>query len=641
MPTSSLTKGAILTFSTAQANNPMPVASPTLQILNIKKIAASDARSIDRYRFIISDGEHFMQAMLATQMNNLVENETLTKGSILLLSEYQINAILGRRIVILLALQPQGHSEKIGQPQGVDSSAPIKTDSSGGQPAPAVNSFQSRSTAPSSSRLQNTSGNDSSASTPPGAYRPPPATGSYQDSSMAAATSTPTSTITPIRALSPYQNKWVIRARVSFKSNIKRWSNARGEGSLFNVNLVDESGEIKATAFKDQVDRLYSVLQEGDVYYISKGRIGMANPKFNTVPNEYELTLEADTEVIQCRDGTDAVPKARFNFIKIGDLTGMEKDSTIDIIGVVHDAQPITQIVSKSTQKPITKRELILVDSTDYMVRLTLWGNQAENFVTEGNPVLAFKGVRVGDFNGRSLSALMSTQIMENPDIPEAHRLRGWYDSTGKMNDSFKSFAAAGPGMGAPGGLGGGVGRPNEVKTFAQVEEENIGVGDKPGYFNVEGTIIFIRRENASYPACPSAGCNKKVFEDGSGQWRCEKCEQSYPAPEHRYILSINVADFTGQSWMQCFNDQATDILGISAGDLINTRDQEEGGLEAYERVFQDATFKSFIFRCRAKQEVYNDVAKVRNSVMSSVPVNPVTESQRLLELIKLYPALA
>lgn len=80
---------------------------------------------------------------------------------------------------------------------------------------------------------------------------------------------------------------------------------------------------------------------------------------------------------------------------------------------------------------------------------------------------------------GRSLSALMSTQIMENPDIPEAHRLRGWYDSTGKMNDSFKSFAAAGPGMGAPGGLGGGVGRPNEVKTFAQVEEENIGVGDK------------------------------------------------------------------------------------------------------------------------------------------------------------------
>lgn len=207
MPTSSLTKGAILTFSTAQANNPMPVASPTLQILNIKKIAASDARSIDRYRFIISDGEHFMQAMLATQMNNLVENETLTKGSILLLSEYQINAILGRRIVILLALQPQGHSEKIGQPQGVDSSAPIKTDSSGGQPAPAVNSFQSRSTAPSSSRLQNTSGNDSSASTPPGAYRPPPATGSYQDSSMAAATSTPTSTITPIRALSPYQNK--------------------------------------------------------------------------------------------------------------------------------------------------------------------------------------------------------------------------------------------------------------------------------------------------------------------------------------------------------------------------------------------------------------------------------------------------
>jgi len=32
---------------------------------------------------------------------------------------------------------------------------------------------------------------------------------------------------------------------------------------------------------------------------------------------------------------------------------------------------------------------------------------------------------------GRSLSSLSSSQIIINPDISEAHQLRGWYDSVG------------------------------------------------------------------------------------------------------------------------------------------------------------------------------------------------------------------
>lgn len=64
-------------------------------------------------------------------------------------------------------------------------------------------------------------------------------------------------------------------------------------------------------------------------------------------------------------------------------------------------------------------------------VRLTLWGRQAENFNAagpnaDGQPIIAFKGVRVGDFNGRSLSMVSSSSMMVDPDIGEAHALRGW-----------------------------------------------------------------------------------------------------------------------------------------------------------------------------------------------------------------------
>ena len=78
-------------------------------------------------------------------------------------------------------------------------------------------------------------------------------------------------------------------------------------------------------------------------------------------------------------------------------------------------------------------------------MRLTLWGKHAEQYNATDQPVIAFKSVRVGDFggkllcivslsfillnsssSGRSLSMISSSLMAINPDIPEAHGLRGW-----------------------------------------------------------------------------------------------------------------------------------------------------------------------------------------------------------------------
>lgn len=46
--------------------------------------------------------------------------------------------------------------------------------------------------------------------------------------------------IFPVRTLNPYQNKWVIKVRVTQKSDIREWSNAKGQGKLFSADLVDD-----------------------------------------------------------------------------------------------------------------------------------------------------------------------------------------------------------------------------------------------------------------------------------------------------------------------------------------------------------------------------------------------------------------
>lgn len=412
--------------------------------------------------------------------------------------------------------------------------------------------------------------------------------------------------ITPIEAVSPYSHKWTIKARCTHKGPIKTWHKNTGEGKLFSCNFLDETGEIRATGFNDSVDQWYETIQEGNVYYVSSPcRVSLAKKQFSNVNNDYELTFENGTVVEKAED-MDGVPQVRYNFTTLADLQNIEKDTTIDCIGVLQNIGEVSEIISKTTSKPYQKRELTLVDNTGYDVRLTIWGNSAQTFVADPESVVAFKGVKVSDFNGRSLSLLSSGSITINPDIEDAFKLKGWYQAEGS-NATFQSHANTMSAIGATTGA-----KTQDYKTIAQVGEENLGMnasGDAD-WFTVKATILYVKKDSTSYPACRTQTpqpCNRKVINTEPNEWRCERCDKTWDRPEWRYVLSINIGDHTGQMWLSCFNDTGIQIMGMTADQLQDIKDEEGSESNRIEAAFAAATCKSFVFRCKAKMDNFQD----------------------------------
>ncbi|KAF3705738.1 Replication protein A 70 kDa DNA-binding subunit [Channa argus] len=634
-----LTQGAVeALFEGSQVNNPV------LQLLNMRQVSSGSGPP--RFRLMMSDGQHSLSSfLLATQLNYLQEENLLVPNCVCMVKKTVTSTLPdGRRVVIVVDLEVLESADETGGKIG--NPTPLNTS---GRTSPPHSSVSSTSVSAPSSAVPGPSHTYSSTNTTRGRGRGFVGKSPMKTSPMKAAPmkaspmkaspmkaspmkaspmkASPMKTspgsspkVFSIANLNPYQSKWTIRARVTSKSKIRNWSNSKGEGKLFSFDIVDESGEIKITAFNNEVDKFFSLVEQGKVYYISKATLKVANKQYTTLKNDYEMTLHAHSSIVPCND-SEGIPTVHCDFVPIAELENRDKDAIIDVIGVCKSAEDVSCITTK-TNREVSKRALNLIDTTGKVVTVTLWGEEAEKFDGSRQPVVAIKGARLSDFGGRSLSALFSSTIMVNPDIPEAFRLRAWYDQEGYAVDSQSLTETRSVGSGAT----------VNWKTLSDIKNEHMGQEEKAVYFSCVATVLYIRKENCLYQACPSADCNKKVIDQQNGLYRCEKCNREFPNFKYRLLLSANLADFGDNQWVTCFQETAEALLGHDADTLGQLRDTDEA---AFDEVFQKVNFTTHIFKNRVKLETYNDESRVKVTVLEVQPLNHREYSRRLLSNIR------
>ncbi|KAJ7978736.1 Replication protein A subunit [Quillaja saponaria] len=441
--------------------------------------------------------------------------------------------------------------------------------------------------------------------------------------------------VRPLVSLNPYQGNWTIKVSVTSKGIMRTYKNARGEGCVFNVELTDEDGtQIQATMFNEAARKFYEKFELGKVYYISKGTLKVANKQFKTVQNDYEMTLNENSEVEEASNEASFVPETKFNFVQIDQLGPfVNGKELVDIIGVVQNVSPTMSIRRKSNNEQIPKRDITVADETKKTVVVSLWNELATIVgqdlldMADKCPVVAIKSVRVGDFQGVSLSTLSKSQVLVNPDLLEAKKLRCWYESEGKVT----SMVSVSSGL-SPTSKNGGRSMYSDRVLLSHITSNPSLGEEKPSFFSVRAHISFIKPDQTMwYRACKT--CNKKVTEAiGSGYW-CEGCQKSDEACSLRYIMIVKVMDASGEAWISVFNEEAEKIIGCSADELDNFKSQE-GEENQYQLKLKEATWTPHLFRVSVSQNEYMNEKRQRITVRATAPVDFAAESRFLLEEI-------
>ena len=456
------------------------------------------------------------------------------------------------------------------------------------------------------------------------------------------------SSLFPIREISTYTGRnWTVKARVTSKSQMRTFSNDRGSGKVFSVDLLDkDGGEIKASFFNASADKFYPEIEAGKIYTFSKGNVKVANKRYSTSKHNYEINFDAEAVITVSPDDDKSIETVKFSFTKIREISTKNVPCTIDLIGVVKDFRPIGKIVPKNGGEELTRRSITLVDDSECAIEVTLWQDSATKIDEEvfaRKPIIAIKGVSVKEYNGsRTCGTLQQSMIELVTETTEfGKEVYSWWSSNPNISDFHNLSAASGAnGPNTPSDERGGAGKGNSAATLvtsiADMREEckRGFFGDKGVYFDIVAKLSFVstKAKDADIPihysACPS--CNRKLSDDGTN--RCFACDKTVQNPKLKYLLRAQFIDHSDQCYLSVFDAQALTMLKRPVETILQK--VGDGQTSLADEVKKSYFEKSFQLRVRATAQEYKGEIRPRVTVISADPVDPAFMGNKLLKKI-------
>ncbi|KAM0840849.1 hypothetical protein ACQ4PT_059378 [Festuca glaucescens] len=206
-----------------------------------------------------------------------------------------------------------------------------------------------------------------------------------------------------------------------------------GEIKEIRMVLIDGQGDsIYATVPANLIATYISVIHETGVYKFGRFRVSPHPQILNPVENPLSITFTAVTVVQPVLSPVEMFPEWAYSLTSIGDLP--EPHDTpprlVDVIGVIRAISPIVISEVNGTNIPVSRRCVILADSSGHEIKINLFGDAAFRFNgqvihyhgQEELGIAVFVGMTVHSRDG--ISELAGCRWYINVDIAEINILR-------------------------------------------------------------------------------------------------------------------------------------------------------------------------------------------------------------------------
>ena len=130
----------------------------------------------------------------------------------------------------------------------------------------------------------------------------------------------------------------------------------------------------------------------------------MANQKYTSIKNDYSIVFDKQSEIEEADDDS-SIKTQGFCFTTIEEINEFEQMRTIDSIGIITQIGQLTQVNIKQSGAVKDRRNVCIADESNLSIQVSLWGHNARIDGYNDGQVLALRGARVSDYNGKSLNS--------------------------------------------------------------------------------------------------------------------------------------------------------------------------------------------------------------------------------------------
>lgn len=583
------------------------INAPVVQVVQIKEEAGTDL-----IRAALSDGTHFIPAILGSKIKTMIDNQVIQRNSLIRLLKYTTTTNVKKPLIVISAELFKENDSLIGKPvplalEKLDMPRPLDFPTTS-NPATSNNSVLTSpnvpiSSPPKQSATYSPQRNQIISPSPPRAPAQNIAGGNVL-----------------ISSLNSYLSNWSLIVRITTKAPIRQFQGSR-PGKLFSIIMRDKNNsEIKGTFFNQEADKFENVVHEGKIYRVSCGKVKKANERFNTTNCEYEITFDSTTSITEIPDD-GSIPANTFNAVKIADCSKF-LNKTVDIVAIVTGISDVQTLISKKGT-PLVKRGVTISDETG-SVEVTLWGNTATEFDISVGEVFAARSVTVGDFHGVSLSCGQSSTIVAELPQPDSNNLIAWYSQLDEESkEKIKQTNISTEGLANV--------NAKNINHLSEIDEKQLCRSDQGDIISFYALIMDIpMSRKLLYKSCPNEACRGSgvIVDEATGTMRCRKCNQEVTNPKLRYSLSVKCGDHTGSMYVNLIGDENVNYP------IVNMHPEElddEDTTKLRDKLLKKSFFRMIRIKARGKMSDFG----VKLVALSGSELNFAEEANNLAKNIE------